>query len=107
MFADNDIGSDILADLTEDHLEKMGVSIGNRLRLLKAIGAEATNAADISAPATPPVAVAIRTAASPPKPLLSSDAERRPLTVMFCALADSTALSTQLDPEDLQDVIRG
>ena len=39
-------------------------------------------------------------------PLPSSDAERRPLTVMFCDLADSTALSTRLDPEDLQDVIR-
>ena len=36
----------------------------------------------------------------------SGDAERRPLTVMFCDLADSTALSTRLDPEDLQDVIR-
>jgi predicted ATPase/class 3 adenylate cyclase len=36
----------------------------------------------------------------------SSDAERRPLTVMFCDLADSTALSGKLDPEDLQDVIR-
>jgi class 3 adenylate cyclase/tetratricopeptide (TPR) repeat protein len=37
---------------------------------------------------------------------IASDAERRPLTVMFCDLADSTALSTELDPEDLQDVIR-
>src|SRR5262249_50914008 len=36
-----------------------------------------------------------------------TQAERRPLTVMFCDLADSTALSTGLDPEDLQDVIRG
>jgi class 3 adenylate cyclase len=35
-----------------------------------------------------------------------SDAERRPLTVMFCDLADSTSLSARLDPEDLQDVIR-
>ena len=102
-FADNDIASDILADLTEDHLEKMGVSIGNRLRLLKAIGAEA---ADAPAPAATPVAADIRAAAPPPEPLPSSDAERRPLTVMFCDLADSTALSTRLDPEDLQDVIR-
>ena len=38
--------------------------------------------------------------------LPSNDAERRPLTVMFCDLADSTELSTKLDPEDLQDVIR-
>ena len=36
----------------------------------------------------------------------ASHAEKRPLTVMFCDLADSTALSTKLDPEDLQDVIR-
>ena len=45
----------------------------------------------------------VATVANPPP---SSDAERRPLTVMFCDLADSTALSTKLDPEDLQDVIR-
>ncbi len=37
---------------------------------------------------------------------VASDAERRPLTVMFCDLADSTALSARLDPEDLQDLIR-
>ncbi len=36
----------------------------------------------------------------------ANDAERRPLTVMFCDLANSTALSARLDPEDLQDVIR-
>src|SRR5712691_5110677 len=34
------------------------------------------------------------------------DAERRQLTVMFCDLVDSTALSTQLDPEDLREVVR-
>ena len=38
--------------------------------------------------------------------LAASTSERRPLTVMFCDLADSTELSTKLDPEDLQDVIR-
>jgi class 3 adenylate cyclase len=35
----------------------------------------------------------------------SPEAERRQLTVMFCDLVDSTALSTQLDPEDLREVI--
>jgi class 3 adenylate cyclase len=34
------------------------------------------------------------------------EAERRQLTVLFCALADSTRLSRQLDPEDLREVIR-
>jgi hypothetical protein len=41
----------------------------------------------------------------PNKPSIS-EAERRQLTVMFCDLADSTKLSSQLDPEDLRDVIR-
>jgi len=43
-----------------------------------------------------------------PAPLASApEAERRQLTVMFCDLQGSTALSQQLDPEDLRDVIRG
>jgi class 3 adenylate cyclase/tetratricopeptide (TPR) repeat protein len=36
----------------------------------------------------------------------SLDAERRQLTIMFCDLVDSTALATQLDPEELRDVVR-
>jgi class 3 adenylate cyclase len=40
--------------------------------------------------------------AAPPPP----DAERRQLTVLFCDLVDSTALATQLDPEDLRQVVR-
>src|SRR4029450_7416970 len=36
----------------------------------------------------------------------SADAERRQLTVMFCDLVDSTVLSSQLDPEDLREVVR-
>ena len=43
---------------------------------------------------------------SSPLPILTSDAERRQLTVMFCDLVGSTALSGQLDPEDLRDIIR-
>jgi class 3 adenylate cyclase/tetratricopeptide (TPR) repeat protein len=38
---------------------------------------------------------------------LTQGAERRQLTVMFCDLVGSTALSTQMDPEDLRDVITG
>jgi hypothetical protein len=34
------------------------------------------------------------------------EAERRQLTVLFCDLVDSTALSSQLDPEDLREVVR-
>src|SRR5215831_18703969 len=42
----------------------------------------------------------------PPAAPPSADAERRQLTVMFCDLVESTALSTQLDPEDLREVVR-
>ena len=59
------------------------------------------------APAETPAAIAAPPMAEPPGlASVARDAERRPLTVMFCDLADSTALSARLDPEDLQDVIR-
>jgi class 3 adenylate cyclase len=41
-----------------------------------------------------------------PTPPPSSDAERRQLTVLFCDVVDSTALASQLDPEDLRVVVR-
>jgi class 3 adenylate cyclase/predicted ATPase len=44
--------------------------------------------------------------APPPVAPRSVDAERRQLTVMFCDLVDSTALASQLDPEDLREVVR-
>ncbi|SLN69294.1 adenylate/guanylate cyclase domain-containing protein [Oceanibacterium hippocampi] len=118
IFADNDVGLDVLGYLTEDHLRELGVSLGNRLRLLKAIAAETglqVPATPINVPEptdpwasaqTPTVFAPTGTAPERPAPATTTDAERRPLTVMFCDLADSTALSTKLDPEDLQDVIR-
>jgi len=45
-------------------------------------------------------------AVSPPTAVRPTDAERRQLTVLFCDLVDSTALSSQLDPEDLREVVR-
>jgi class 3 adenylate cyclase/predicted ATPase len=41
-----------------------------------------------------------------PLPAAPPDAERRQLTVMFCDLVGSTALSAQLDPEELREVVR-
>jgi class 3 adenylate cyclase/predicted ATPase len=111
-FEDNDIGPDVLAQITESHLEQLGVSLGDRLRLLQAINGEIVRTIQTSAfvvsdgmgaRSLASETLAITAASNPER---SSDAERRPLTVMFCDLADSTALSTRLDPEDLQDVIR-
>src|SRR5262249_19585548 len=47
-----------------------------------------------------------RAASIPPATPRSADAERRQLTVMFCDLVESTALSSRLDPEDLREVVR-
>src|SRR5438445_7604989 len=92
-FRDNAIDAEILPELTEADLEKVGVVLGHRKRLLKAIAALAAPAAAVQAG---PVASA---------PAHGDDAERRQLTVMFCDLVGSTALSARLDPEDMREVI--
>src|SRR5713101_2042236 len=57
-----------------------------------------------SQPATPE-AVFLQTE-PPPRASSAPDAERRQLTVLFCDLVDSTVLASQLDPEDLREVVR-
>jgi len=103
-FADSDIDFDILPDLTEADLAQLGLSLGDRKRLLRAIaalraGAAASEAQPAGAPASPSPP-----AAEPTRP--GRDAERRQLTVVFCDMVDSTALSARLDPEDLHEVMR-
>jgi class 3 adenylate cyclase/predicted ATPase len=90
VFAENAIDFEILPDVTEADLEKLGVALGHRKRILKAIAA-------LSGGSLAPAASA---------PLAQSKAERRQVTVLFCDLVGSTALATKLDPEDLRDVIR-
>lgn len=89
-FRDNEIEADILPDLTETDLEKLGLPLGPRKRLLKAIG-------NLPDPSGGPLLAAAAA---------EDAAERRQLTVMFCDLAGSTALSARLDPEDMRQVIR-
>ena len=55
--------------------------------------------------ARPPVSPTPVVTASPAAIAAAPEAERRQLTVMFCDLVGSTALSTGMDPEDLRDVI--
>jgi class 3 adenylate cyclase len=93
-FRDNAIDARILPSLTAEDLKDLGVTaVGHRRQLLDAIAA-----LDAGTPATG-LPAASRAAA----PL--TDAERRQLTVMFCDLVGSTALSTKFDPEDLRDLI--
>ncbi len=91
VFEENGIDLDILGDVTDEHLKEMGVSIlGHRLKIAKAIAALS------SAPV----------AAKPSGAMASEEAaERRHLTIMFCDLVGSTALSARLDPEDYRDLM--
>jgi class 3 adenylate cyclase len=90
-FAENRIDFSVLPDLTDQDLEKLGVLLGDRRKMMRAIG-ELDSAS--------PVALAT------PTELVSQDAaERRQVTVMFSDLVGSTALSARMDPEDLREVI--
>src|SRR5215469_13391086 len=92
-FAENRIDVSVLRYLTDQDLEKIGVLLGHRRKMLAAI-AELSGAAPV-----------MPQPASPAEEKRRHDAERRHLTVMFTDLVGSTALSTKLDPEDLRSII--
>ncbi len=86
-FRANAIDFDVLSALEENDLKELGLPLGDRKRLLRAISALGKSGNE-----------ALPSAASP---------ERRQLTVLFADLVGSTALSQALDPEDLRDVMLG
>jgi class 3 adenylate cyclase/tetratricopeptide (TPR) repeat protein len=89
-FRNNGIDFDVLPRLTADDLKEIGVlAVGHRRKILDAIRE-----------------VAARGSADHPGTEMPHHAERRQLTVMFCDLVGSTALSARLDPEDLQEILR-
>jgi class 3 adenylate cyclase len=92
-FAENRIDFSVLPDLTDQDLEKLGVVLGDRRKMMRAI-------ANLEALKTAPIAPV---ASARPLPL--DTAERRQVTVMFSDLVGSTALSARMDPEDLREVI--
>ena len=93
LFRASEIDADILPELTDVDLEKLGVPLGHRKRLLRAISGLAA-----------PGILAAPSVSTGPKP--QDTAERRQLTVMFCDLVGSTALSVRFDPEELREEIR-
>ena len=103
-FRDNEIDEEVLRSLTAEDLKDLGVVIvGHRRRMLTAI-------AELSAMAPTPDAATGGGASPPPAAekaeTVEAAAERRQLTVLFCDLAGSTAMSAHLDPEDMREVIR-
>lgn len=103
VFAQNEIDFDVLPSLTEDDLQSLGLSLGARRRLRQALEAmfvrDGTGAARTQSGfpgATSTVGIGA---------MDTSRGERRQLTVMFCDLVGSTALSERLDPEELRNVL--
>src|SRR5271168_1922980 len=99
-FRENEIGGDVLPNLTADDLKELGVTVvGHRRKLLTAIGnlGGPLPKSDTAATAPPPPPLRDRHA--------HDTAERRQLTVMFCDLVGSTALSARLDPEDMREIV--
>src|SRR4029453_16138887 len=90
-FGDNAIDLSVLRDLTEQDLKDLGVLLGHRRKILRAI-------AELDGLAPAPTEKAT-------EPVLSDEPERRHLPVMSGGLGGSTALSARLDPEDMRVVI--
>jgi class 3 adenylate cyclase/DNA polymerase III delta prime subunit len=91
-FVEADIDLSVLPDLTETDLSQLGVTVGHRKKLLRAIAALTSTAGAVG----PEV---------PTAPAIAAEAERRQLSILFCDLVGSTQLALRLDPEDLRTLI--
>ena len=94
-FRENAIDADVLHDLTDQDLEKLGVLLGHRRRLLRAIAA-----LDGTVATSSPAPLQVQ-----PSPAAEATGERRHVTVMFCDLVGSTSISAQLDAEEWRDLV--
>jgi class 3 adenylate cyclase len=104
-FVENDIDSRALPELTEDDLRELGVSLGHRRVLLKAIATLSEGKQDLADLTTTPA------------PLSESDmglaawerhpGERKPVTMLFADITGSTALTEKLDAEETHDLLYG
>ncbi len=92
LFSDQAIDSDVLPDLTDDDLVRLGVPLGHRKKIFRAID-------DLLGRETTEQHAPIKLVRTRP------DAERRQLTVLICDMVGSTDLASKLDPEELRKVM--
>jgi class 3 adenylate cyclase len=91
VLTENDIDFDVLTELKESDFEKLGLSLGHRRKLLRALAALRPAPSQPEAPPTTPE---------------TQEAERRQVTVLFSDLVGSTALANEIDPEDMSALIK-
>ena len=103
------LDDDVLEDLKEELIYGQRLAVDEDGRVLVWTGGASAPPESIASPPLPqeePHATPSTSAISPSAQAHTSDAERRQLTVLFCDLVDSTPLASQLDPEDLREVVR-
>lgn len=98
LFRAQEIDLIVLPELRDADLKELGIPLGHRKRLLRAIGDIRSKGPAARDQATADAGNSARNAAT--------EAERRQLTVMFCDIVGSTPLAQRLDPEDMREVIR-
>src|SRR6266850_2731613 len=96
-FAKNHVDFSVLPELTDQDLKDLGIVLGDRRKLLRAI-ADLNGIEKIQSKPT-------EAATTPVAPQPQDSAERRQVSVMFADLVGSTALSARMDPEDLREII--
>src|SRR5215470_9313049 len=100
-FVENRIDLSVLRDLSDQDLKDLGVVLGDRRKILRAIaelGKAPAAAPSAPSPPAPPTAPTL----TPPA---EAAGERRHVTVMFCDLVDSTGISAKLDAEEWRDLV--
>ena len=102
-FRENGVSAEVLCHLTAEDLKELGVAgVGHRRQLMVAIAKlNEQRTTDTVNPVVEPATAA----SGPPDEAAVSGGERRQLTVMFCDLVGSTALSEKLDPEELRSLL--
>ncbi len=98
-FTENRIDFSVLPDLTDNDLKDLGVVLGDRRKILRAIA----ELGDTTGTAVPIPAPAPRPATPPPPTEIAG--ERRHVTVLFCDLVDSTGIAAKLDAEEWRDLV--
>ena len=108
-FRENAIDADVPCDLTDQDVEKLGVLLGDRRRLLRAIAALDGTSAAASSPVPLPLPVTSAlisvAAASPTSSTVEVSGERRHVTAMFCDLVDLTGIAAKLDPDEWRGLV--
>ena len=107
VFADNGVDFDALHLLSDSDLQGLGVLLGHRRKLMRAVAETGRAVAPPPGGAEPQATPSPQAAAEPQAaPTPQAEGERRQVTVLFCDMVGFTELANRVDPEVLQGITR-